>query len=45
MSEQDRRAAIEVWEEIVRTAALIRGYTPMLEEIERRLMRGELMGR
>ena len=38
MSQQDQRAAIEVWEEIVRTAALIRGSGPTLDKIRERVL-------
>lgn len=44
MSEQDGRAASEVWEEIVRTSAQIRGYRSMLEGIEGRLLDDSLTG-
>lgn len=44
MSEQDRRAAIEVWEEIVRTAVLIREYGSTLDKIGERVLFDSLTG-
>ena len=36
------RSNQEIWEEIVRTAALIRGYEPTLSKLEKKLLFGEL---
>jgi hypothetical protein len=44
MNDTDRRPATDLWNEIVRTAALIRGYEPMLEKVRERLLFDRLTG-
>lgn len=34
------RAPEDIWQEVLRTAALIRGYQPLLEEIEEKMLEG-----
>jgi hypothetical protein len=42
VSETERRTAKSVWEEIVRTAALIRAYDPALDEVRGRILHDAL---